>query len=129
MKADNVFVYAACFGAILFGLLLAYVQQQTNQAVNPEFIIGILSTDGILFGFFSTVIGISFRDNKQFLANKHNLELAFFGSLVLLIISVFFVTANAFGWLSSLFALLPCFFSFYITSLSLSYIVYKLVFC
>jgi hypothetical protein len=105
---------------LAFGFTFSYVQfthiiRLESFTIQPEFTNGILSSYGIIIGFWAAIIGLSHSEHKLLWKNMDVVKLVFFVSLGMLVFCVFLFGFQAIGVLPSYVELFFSVCCFYLT--------------
>lgn len=116
-------VGAALLGLAGLSIVVMYLYRPFAN-VSEETITGILAADGLLFGFWAALIGITPKERKARWKHLGAIKRGVFLSLAVLIASVYLIYGNALGFLPSSFVLFVTVYSFYFTSVFLGITLY-----
>jgi hypothetical protein len=98
----------------------AMVNRQTDLVVEPEYLSGLLSASGILFGLWAIFIGNKPKERVAKHGYENIIFPSFFTSLGFLILSVILVSLSGVKIFSPTYALLFCALSFILNALFLT---------
>jgi hypothetical protein len=94
--------------------------------INPEYINGILAANGVVFGFWAAIIGLSADSVRVY---EEAIGVSFSLTLGLLIFSVFLLSGMALSLFPSVlvlfFSVLSFYFTCYFLGITLYYVVFK----
>lgn len=124
---DFILLSFTIFLVFAYGLYdspLSTVNRESDFEVEAEYINGILTASGILFGLWFVVIERKPKDGFKRWQYEHNISESFFFCFAFLIISVLLVALTAVNLYSSVFALLFCTISFIINTCIITLTLY-----
>lgn len=125
-KKYVLFIFMICllFAYGLYDSPLSVVNRDSDFKVDAEYINGILTASGILFGIWAIIIERMPEEEVKKWQYKHIISKGFWFSFVLLIVSVLLVTLTAVNFYSSTFTLLFCTLSFLMNASILTLTLY-----
>jgi len=102
---------------LVFGLNVSHeYNAEIDIEVDAEYINGILTASGILFGIWAIVIERKPKESVQKWLFGTAIKDCFLIAFIFLTLTVFFVALNALNLFSSLFTLVACSISFFINA-------------